>query len=544
MTSPASPATLPATAPQPPEAFGAFRLGALPLALPMRALREVLPCTDLRPLACPAACVIGGIALRGVTVPVVDLRLALGRAAQPLSAGACVIVMVEAGCILGLLADAVTGVFSAPPEAVSRMQLVDAGATDAAAAVLAGTVRGPGDGVASMVLSPAALARLPQVPMVVDPEPERQHHAAEVGLARRSHLVAGAARPVMLMRCGNIPLAIDAMGVHATLALTQVLPSPLAMGHCRGVIVHDGQRLPLVDLLALCGLGRSALEGSFQAFLVRLDAGLVAFAVDEVVDVVRVADVAVVPVPAFALPQPGLFAGALPMAVLPDEVVQRAGTPAQHYLVLDARALKAHADVAGLAGTNTPCGSADGAPAPSRAQAATQNPAQAGTAPRARRNMVTYLLGGETATPIEQVAEILPHAPESAVFAGGDTLLGLVINRGRSIPVLCLSRLCGLAPPPASAALSVLVVESAGAHVGFAVTQLRSIDTAEWPLVDAPRDAGVTSGPLDTRTLARVGSGATERLLPVLDLQQLARSLQGAAAPDPADHSLAELSPA
>lgn len=126
----------------PPLAFGGFRLGGLPLALPMTALREVVPCTALQPLACPAACVIGGIALRGVLVPVVDLRLALGRPAAPPGPGSCVIVMVEAGCILGLLADGVSGVFNARASAVSRMQPhPQAADAPAAAAILAGTVR-------------------------------------------------------------------------------------------------------------------------------------------------------------------------------------------------------------------------------------------------------------------------------------------------------------------------------------------------------------------------------------------------------------------
>ena len=505
---------------------------------------------------------VGGITLRGVTVPVVDLRLALGQPADPSAPDACVIVMVDSGCILGLLADGVTGVFTAPPEAVTRMQHL--APADAAALLLAGTVRTRADLAPTLLLDPAALARLPQVPMVVDPEPQRQHSAAVAWAAASPDALtaaaggraavaaaapsaaalaataaaaaavssAAAARPVVLMRCGRMPLAIDAMGVHATLSHTQVQPSALAMGHCRGVIDHAGGKLPLVDLLSLCGMGRTDLSGAFQAFIVRLETGLVAFAVDEVVDVVRVPDAAVVPVPRFAVPHPALFAGALPMAALSAEVVARARTPAQQFLMLDAQALKAHADVAGLAATGMPAvaggtpaaGTAD---APAGAAGLDAGLAAAGAA-LARRHMLTYALAGETATPIEQVAEILAYADEGAVFADGGTLLGMVMNRGRSIPVLCLSRLTGATPPPPGASVSVLVVHSAGEHIGFAVPQLRSIEPADWPLAaDARGGAPHAGGPLDTRNLARVRSGGPDRLLPVLDLLALAQQVQG-----------------
>ena len=51
----------------------------------------------------------------------------------------------------------------------------------------------------------------------------------------------------------------------------------------------------------------------------RLEAGLVAFLIDRVLDVVRVDDDAVLPVPAFALPRRELFEG-LAIQALTDEV--------------------------------------------------------------------------------------------------------------------------------------------------------------------------------------------------------------------------------
>lgn len=497
--------------------YGGFQLGALNLALPMTALREVVPRGALAALPCPARCVIGAISLRGVAVPVVDLRLALGQDASAVVAHPSVIIMVHEGRILGLLADGVTGVFDGGRDGLRR-----ATAAGPAPALLAGSIQRDDDQTLVSVLSPAALAALPQVPMVDDPEPGRQPalHQAE------SAALSDASVPVMLMRCGRVPLAIDAMAVHATLSIAQIdTRSVLAMGDCRGVIDHAGLTIPVVDLLALCGLGRTADDDGGQAFVVRVGDGLVAFLVGEVVDVVRTQPGDVVRVPGFALPRAALFAGALPTAALPAEVVARTGTAATQFLLIDPDALRACPDVAGLAATNTRSDGTLGSAAAGFARAATPGPG--------RCSMITYALGGETATPIDQVAEILPYVPESSIFGGTGGLLGLVVNRGRSIPVMCLSALTGTPQAEVCAAASVLVVESDGELLGFAVPQLKAIELADWK--DEPaatpgaEPAPTGSGPFNTRCLARVGSGDVERLLPVLDLQRLARTLQAQA---------------
>lgn len=502
--------------------FGGFWLGAMQLALPMAALREVVPLTALVPLPSAAACVRGGIRLRGVTVPVLDLGCVLGLAAAT-TPPACpsVIVMVHGGRILGLLADGVSGVFGVAPGALHRMH-----AADPLAAVLAGSLLRTDDGTPVSLLSAAALAALPQVPMVEDPEPARQQRADDTGLLQEP--VRGL--PMMLMRCGPVPLAIDAMAVHATVADPQLEPSVLAMGHCRGVIDFAGQRIPALDLLALCGLGSTAGEATNQAFVMRLPAGLVALLVSEVDDVVRVMPDQVVAVPAFALPRPELIGGALPVEALPPELVARLNRPCKQYLVVQEKALAACADMQGASAANAPGLATGVAPPPgalASAMAAGHAPAGGSGVAHGMLSLVTYSLGAETASPIDQVAEILPYRPEAMVYQGQGHVLGMVINRGQAIPVVCLGQLLGGPPVPATPSAAVLVVAGDGVPVGFAVPQLSAIESTRWQPGAEVDAADRSTGPCNTRQLALVGSGSTERLLPVLDLSALARQLRG-----------------
>lgn len=91
--------------------YGGFRLGALHLAVPMSALREIVPCDTLVPLRGKAACIAGGIQHGNAVIPVVDLR---GALAQPLGSapGASVLLVSHDGAMLGLLAHEVTGVMA------------------------------------------------------------------------------------------------------------------------------------------------------------------------------------------------------------------------------------------------------------------------------------------------------------------------------------------------------------------------------------------------------------------------------------------------
>lgn len=487
------------------QGYGGLRIGAMQLALPMTALREVVPCTGLVTLPAAAACIVGGITLRGVMLPVLDLQIVLGRA-PTVQDRAIVIVLVHDGRLLGLLADAVTGVFAGRAGSLHAAR-----ADDPVARVLAGSLcredeAAPEGGTLSL-LSPEALAALPGVPMIDDPEPEREH-AHDVAVADAE---ADPERQLLLLRVGGLMLAIDAMSVFATLAHPEVQPSPLAMGHCRGVVTQGGRGLPMVDLLSLCGLGRLPPGAAPQAFVVHCAGGPLGLLVDEVLDVVGARASDLVPVPAFALPQPQLFRGALPGTALRGASVQR-----DQYLVLDSAALTAHVDLAALAET-------------ARGGATLPGFGEALDASAGRRPMITFEIGCEAATPLDAVAEILRYTPSSAVFSDRGPLLGMLAHRGRCIPLLCLQQLTRGTAATLTPEATVLVVQSQTQSetqwVGFVVPRLCSIEAALWE-PELPLHGG--GGAPTPHKMALVGQGTNERLLQVHDLAQRAATLLAA----------------
>lgn len=180
MTAVSSLPSLPgAGAGRPAGSYGSFRLGELQLAVPMGALREIVPCDTLVPLRGMAACIAGGIQRGKSVIPVVDLRSALG---QPLDAAsaATVLLVTHEGTQLGLLAHDVTGVFQ------GQVLVADPGT--AASRNTSPLINGHlplGEGRNLRILSLAAIAALPKARTVRPAAaPRRRLHAWLGALAR------------------------------------------------------------------------------------------------------------------------------------------------------------------------------------------------------------------------------------------------------------------------------------------------------------------------------------------------------------------------
>ncbi|MFN0102764.1 MAG: chemotaxis protein CheW [Bryobacteraceae bacterium] len=75
------------------EKYLTFWLGREEFAVPVGRVREIIPCQEITPVPQAAPYVLGVINLRGKVIPVMDLRLRLGMAAQERSARACIVVM-------------------------------------------------------------------------------------------------------------------------------------------------------------------------------------------------------------------------------------------------------------------------------------------------------------------------------------------------------------------------------------------------------------------------------------------------------------------
>ena len=102
----------------------AFWLGKEEFAVPVGRIREIIPWQEITAVPQAASYVLGVINLRGKVVPVMDLRLRLGMAAQDRGARACIVVMQpdpkRARSPIGVAVDGVSEVLQIQPGEVEE----------------------------------------------------------------------------------------------------------------------------------------------------------------------------------------------------------------------------------------------------------------------------------------------------------------------------------------------------------------------------------------------------------------------------------------
>ena len=478
--------------------YGLLRLAGMDVALPLSALREVVPCPlELAGLPASAPGLLGAMELRTLVLPVLDLRPGIGRP-DGRTADQVVVVVAHAGQVLGLLADEVRGITRVPASAL----LPASG--QGGALLFSHAFRHPDTGHPVSVLDAAAVLARPGVPTVADVTRDVSAVRAAAGAATGAAARRGPGRKLTVLRCGPYRFAVDVASVHTTLPSPEPRPSVLTSHLCRGVVEFADREVPVVDPLALLGLGELAAQDTGAGLVLDLGHGYVVLALSALVDLAEVAAEDVLPVPSFAVPRPELLSG------LSD--IEGIG----QCLVLDGPGLLAEPELTSLASVNTALHGSG----PADRDGGAPGTAPAGSGP----SYLTYSIGVEVTSPLDQVVEIVPF-PSAITPTAVAGLLGVVVHRSAAVPVLCLAMLLGRPSPPVTAAACLLLVSVDGEQVAFAVEALRSIDPLTWSDPDQPlrgradeRGASLRSAPL-----VRVGTGA--RLLPELDLRRIASTV-------------------
>lgn len=476
--------------------YGLLAAAGIELAVPISALREVVPCPpELASLPVSATGLLGAMNLRSQILPVVDLGPLIGRPSTRHS-DQMVTVVAHAGRVVGILTDEVRGVTSVATSALRAI------AADGGGLLFSDTFAHPVDGNVVSVLDVASVLHRPGIPTVADAV---RADGADDERRMRSQ---ASGRKVTVVRCGPHKLALDVARVHTTLLSPLVRPSVLTSSLCRGVTSFSDREVPVVDPLVLLGVGELSDDDATAGLVLDLGPGYVVLALSALLDLTELADDDVLALSAFAAPRPELLRG---MADLAAEGA---------CLVLDESALFSHPELVSLASVNT---SLEGGEQSSAATGSAATKAVAGVG--GGTAYLTYEAGVVLTSALGQVTEILPFPTATTKLETANGVLGVVVHRRAAVPVVCLATVLGRSPEPVSASSCLLLVEVEGDQVAFAVSALHTIDPLAWTDPDAPTASPGTdpAGWLFSSPLVQVG--VADRLIPDLDLVALAASI-------------------
>ena len=486
------------------EVYGLLRLDTAEIALPLAALREVVPRpAGFESLPLKADGLLGAMRLRNLVVPVVDLRPRLGLQAGVAERQVVVVVAAE-GQVVGVIADEVRGIVPVPERDMLELH---GGATPG---LFSRTFRRPESDDVVSVLDEAALIRTPDVPTARVPA------AAPSGQAPGRNAVAttsAAPRKLTLVQCGAYVLGLDSEHVRMLVPPFGPRPSVLQSSLCLGVTDYSEREVAVVDPLVLLGLGALPSGAVGGGLVLDVGTGYVVLALTSLLDLVEVPASQVLPVPGFAVQRRELVSG----------ILARPGE--EQVVVLAGTALARETDLRALAGLNTLLADVE-------SDRGGSSDAARAAASLSSRRYLSYSAGTRVLTRLEQVAEIVP-LPEALTDTGGHpAVLGVTVHRDAAVPVLCLATLLGLGSTVSDRSCALLVQDEEGT-VAFVVDALHAIEPLSWEDPDPPRARGPVVTPADLLQrgpLVKVGD--SEQLLHELDLQALGRLLRGPAVHD------------
>lgn len=509
------------------QGFGSFRVGEMTLAMPMKSVREVVPYLGLDVLPCPQAWIKGGLNLRGVSIPVLDLECLLNRPGHQYKPG-CILLIAHNGYLLGLIADQVKALFFADPASLHTVS-----SSDSVASIFAGSLMNLELNQLVNVLDPQALFNLPGLPKAKDPEPHRQSLELQTS---NEDMALNTRTPLMLMQSKSTLFAVNPKDIETTVVNPVLLPSEYAGGFYKGNLNYREQVIPAVDLAAYLGLATTTIaQPAQQAFVIRMGGNPLALLIDRVLDIVHVPRNSVIALPKFGMPKTAQLEGALPHTVFAKDDPH--GQRGPQYFVLSCAGICEDHELLELASIM--------AQASHTATLEKEQNTQASSLDR----LMVYCLNTEYSSPIEQVREVLPYRADIEIFERANPMLGMLTHRDESIPVFDTAQWLGASRQQLNKESSILLVHEHGVTIGFAVTSLTAIENAQWepevPVLGEQRQ--LLHGQLKTsQRLAQIGEGDRQRMVEVIDLrhQMLMILDQYALAPDlqateeqPAEHS-------
>eukprot|EP01037_Dinobryon_pediforme_P012723 gene12723-12819_t len=420
--------------------FGLMRVGQCVIALPVRSVREVIPCPHkLIPFPAMTEGVLGAVSVRGMTIPVFDIGCLLQR--QTMAESEKVIVIIRSGGnLLGLRVDAVCGIVETKAGQLRQLVL----GHNSALQIMTHTFEYADESI--ILLDADRIAGLGTIPMVE----ERFETTQEGGTTTTE--------PILLFGCHNLNFGIATRIVEAVTPVSSIATSVLQSRICLGEVDYLAKSIPVIDLLRFLGNSCSDTDRTYRNILiVRFPAqGLLGLAIHDVNEIIRPLSTEIATMTPLVTSRNALFRGSTP------------GLSQKQHMIFNDDSLLSDAALTGL--------SRLARPKTDDLVVATGK----GRIPTKGEPHLTYTAAGEQATPLKQIIEILPY-PDNVIELENDNaaMVGIFEYRNQIIPLFCLDAMMGRQVTIDPASARILIVQGENNVVGFAVRFLHSIETGQ-----------------------------------------------------------------
>lgn len=473
--------------------FASFVVGESEIALSVGSIQEVVnPPASYTAIPLAPAYVVGLFNLRGLTIPVIDLRLLLGQssASEEVSRLQRVVIIEHGAQGLGILVDETREVISSLQ---AEVYVFDHPGESTKARMVDGVLKLDGGERIIQILAVAELFNLEDLPSISN-QAGGQQALKSKGVRRQC---------VSFLVSGNI-CALDIADIREIVTCTRIHDVSLRGGFCLGAMDIRGSIVPVVDFSRLLAFSDQPADSNGKTVVVmQIDTAHVGLLVDSIAEIVNYFDEDVLPFPSFGGEKPGLFKGCLSGDA--DEA---------HIMLLEKNAILSNDELLVITrGHSQLFSSRD-------RQSQTRSGDES-----ARTTLITFTVDARYALPIRQVQEVI-DIPETLMSPPNSSrhIRGVFSLRGKLVTVLDSKSLSANADADAPPHDKLLVYEIGGDKFGLSVRSVDSIvQIAQADLLKMPAllSASLSS---DTFTLGNAVASTfvlEQRTVGVLNLKSL-----------------------
>lgn len=285
------------------ETFGSFLIGDMEFALPVSVVQEVVnEPDDVSPVPLSPPHMIGLFNLRGMIVPMIDLRQIFGLPAIEKRGGRKITIIEDGEMHLGLVFDRTGEVIHARRSDRVAFRSRDDGIKDV---ISEGVLKLDEGRRLLQVLDPYAILNLEKVPRLVKDETAARTRASK---GKRQHCIS--------FEVGHSKYAFDLEHVQEVMEVPEIKHSVLTHGHVLGTIDLRGRIVPIVDFRGFVGRQKTdsrkvAASNSNKLLIMNLLEGQIGLLVYSIDSIIPYYAQDVLPISKLAMPHEAIFRGCL-----------------------------------------------------------------------------------------------------------------------------------------------------------------------------------------------------------------------------------------
>lgn len=290
------------TSGQETETFGSFLIDEMEFALPVGVVQEVVNEPDqISPVPLSPSYMIGLFNLRGMIVPMIDLRQIFGFPPVEATGGRKITIIEDGEMHLGLVFDQTGEVIHARRSERVAFHSRENGIKDV---ISEGVLKLDGGRRILQIINPYEVLKLEKVPRVRTGD---NGHARKVR-SERKHCIS--------FEVGHSKYAFELQYVQEVMEVPEIKHSVLTHGHVLGTINLRGRIVPIVDFRGFVGKQRtdskqvSASQSNKLLIMNLLEGqiGLLVYSIDSIIPYFREE---VLPISKMAMPHEAIFQGCL-----------------------------------------------------------------------------------------------------------------------------------------------------------------------------------------------------------------------------------------